>query len=353
MKILVLPGDGIGEEITKATMAVLDVVNSRYSLGLEFFFKDIGFASLEKTGTTLTDEVLEEAKRSDGIILGPISHLDYPPRDQGGVNVSAAFRVKLDLYANIRPARTRPGLPGTHGEMDLVIMRECTEGFYSDRNMVAGTGEFMPTNDMAMSVRKITAFACERISRRSFELARTRRKKVTAIHKVNCMILTDGLFLREVRKVAQEFPDVELDEIIIDAMTAHLVRNPERFDVVVATNFYGDILSDLASELSGSLGLAGSINAGDHLAAAQAQHGSAPDIAGQDKANPTSLILSAAMLLNWLGARHNNKSFNDAATAIDTAIDTVLAEPDKRTADLGGPLGTQEFAAVVAEVLKS
>jgi len=353
MKILVLPGDGIGEEITKATMAVLDVVNSRYSLGLEFYFKDIGFASLEKTGTTLPDEVLEEAKRSDGIILGPISHLDYPPRDQGGVNVSAVFRVKLDLYANIRPARTRPGLPGTHGEMDLVIMRECTEGFYGDRNMVAGTGEFMPTIDMAMSVRKITAFACERIARRSFELARTRRKKVTAIHKANCMILTDGLFLREVRTVAQDFPDVELEEIIIDAMTAHLVRTPERFDVVVATNFYGDILSDLASELSGSLGLAGSINAGDNLAAAQAQHGSAPDIAGQDKANPTSLILSAAMLLNWLGARHNTQSFNDAATAIDTAIDAVLAEPDKRTADLGGQLGTQAFAAMVAEVLKS
>jgi len=353
MKILVLPGDGIGEEITKATMAVLDVVNSRYSLGLEFYFKDIGFASLEKTGTTLPDEVLEEAKRSDGIILGPISHLDYPPRDQGGVNVSAVFRVKLDLYANIRPARTRPGLPGTHGEMDLVIMRECTEGFYGDRNMVAGTGEFMPTNDMAMSVRKITAFACERIARRSFELARTRRKKVTAIHKANCMILTDGLFLREVRTVAQDFPDVELDEIIIDAMTAHLVRTPERFDVVVATNFYGDILSDLASELSGSLGLAGSINAGDNLAAAQAQHGSAPDIAGQDKANPTSLILSAAMLLNWVGARHNNKSFNDAAAAIDTAIDAVLAEPDKRTHDLGGQLGTQAFAAMVAEALKN
>jgi len=232
-------------------------------------------------------------------------------------------------------------------------MRECTEGFYSDRNMVAGTGEFMPTNDMAMSVRKITAFACERITRRSFELARTRRKKVTAIHKANCMILTDGLFLREVRKVAQEFPDVELDEIIIDAMTAHLVRTPERFDVVVATNFYGDILSDLASELSGSLGLAGSINAGDNLAAAQAQHGSAPDIAGQDKANPTSLILSAAMLLNWLGARHNNKAFNDAAAAIDTAIDAVLADPDKRTADLGGPLGTQAFAVVVAEAVKN
>ena len=353
MNILVLPGDGIGEEITRATMAVLDVVNARFSLGLNFNFADIGFAALEKTGTTLPDEVLEQAKRSDGIILGPISHLDYPPRDQGGVNVSAAFRVKLDLYANIRPARSREGLSKFPGKMDLVIMRECTEGFYPDRNMVAGTGEFMPTNDIALSVRKITAFACERIARRSFELARTRRRKVIAVHKANNMILTDGLFLREVRKVAEEFPDVELEEVIIDAMAALLVRDPGRFDVVVATNFYGDILSDLASELSGSLGLAGAINAGDDLAAAQAQHGSAPDIAGQDKANPTALILSAAMLLNWLGERHENIAFKEAAGTIDKAIDAVLKNPKKRTADLGGPLGTQAFAAVVADKLRS
>jgi 3-isopropylmalate dehydrogenase len=166
------------------------------------------------------------------------------------------------------------------------------------------------------------------------------------------MILTDGLFLREVRKVATDFPDVELDEIIIDAMTAHLVREPSKFDVVVATNFYGDILSDLASELSGSLGLAGSINAGDNLAAAQAQHGSAPDIAGHDAANPASLILSVAMLLNWLGTRHRKNEFNDAAGAIDSAIDGILRNPAKRTADLGGPLGTQAFAGAVAGALE-
>jgi len=353
MKILVLPGDGIGEEITRATLTVLEVVNQTHSLGLEFDFMDIGFKALEKTGTTLPDEVLDTARRSDGIILGPISHLDYPPRDRGGVNVSAAFRVKLDLYANVRPARTRPGLGRKHGEMDLVIMRESTEGFYGDRNMVAGSGEFMPTNDMAMSLRKITAHACERIARRSFELAMTRRKKVTAVHKANCMILTDGLFLREVRKVAKEFPEVALDEVIIDAMTAYLVREPARFDVVCATNFYGDILSDLASELSGSLGLAGSINAGDSLAAAQAQHGSAPDIAGQDKANPTSLILSAAMLLNFIGAKRRNQTFVDAAKAVEAAADATLALPEKRTADLGGPLGTRAFAAAVADALKS
>jgi 3-isopropylmalate dehydrogenase len=166
------------------------------------------------------------------------------------------------------------------------------------------------------------------------------------------MILTDGLFLREVRKVAEEFSDVELEEVLVDAMAALLVRDSARFDVVVATNFYGDILSDLASELSGSLGLAGAMNAGDHLAAAQAQHGSAPDIAGQDKANPTALILSAAMLLNWLGQRHNKATLADAAAAIDEAIDTTLANSKKRTADLGGPLGTQDFAAVVADALR-
>ncbi len=215
--------------------------------------------------------------------------------------------MKLDLYANVRPARSRPGIGRTQRPMDLVIMRECTEGFYPDRNMHAGSGEFMPTPDIAMSLRKITAHACERIARRAFELARKRRGLVTAVHKANNFILTDGLFLKVTRAVAQEFPEVRLEEEIVDAMAAKLVRIPEHFDVVLATNFYADILSDLASELSGSLGLAGSINAGDALCAAQAQHGSAPDIAGKDKANPTSLILSAAMLLEWIAEKRHAK----------------------------------------------
>ena len=212
-----------------------------------FEFDEIGFKALERTGSTCPDAVLERARSSDGVILGPNAHLDYPPRDQGGVNVSAAFRVKLDLYANVRPARTRPGLPAPHGEMDLVIMREATEGFYPDRNMVAGSGEFMPTADVAISMRKITRFACDRIARRAFELARSRRRRVTAVHKANNMIVTDGLFLEVTRQVATEFPDVTLEEVLVDAMAALLVRDPSRFDVVLATNFYGDILSDLAS----------------------------------------------------------------------------------------------------------
>lgn len=352
MKLLVLPGDGIGEEITAATMSVLDVLNTRFGLGLTFEWDDIGFASLKKCGTTLRDEVLDKARASDGVILGPISHLDYPPRDQGGVNISAAFRVKLDLYANVRPARSRLGVGRTGVPVDLVIMRECTEGYYPDRNMYKGIGEFMPTPDVVLSVRKLTTFACERIARRGFELAMTRRKKVTAVHKANNMILSDGLFLDQVRKVAKDFPEVELEELIIDATAALLVRDPRRFDVIVATNFYGDILSDLASELSGSLGLAGSINAGEDLAAAQAQHGSAPDIEGQDKANPTSLILSAAMLLEWLGKKRGLRNFTEAGKTIDQTIDAVLANSATRTPDLGGNLGTRAFAACVAERLR-
>lgn len=348
MKLLVLPGDGIGPEITRATLAVLEAVDRRFHLDLLYETREIGLAALAKTGTTLPDGVLERARQVDGILLGPISHLDYPPRDKGGVNVSAAFRVQLDLYANVRPARSRAGLGRP---MDLVIMRECTEGFYPDRNMHAGSGEFMPTPDLALSLRKITAHACERIARRAFELARRRKRLVTAVHKANVFIVTDGLFLKVTRAVASEFPDVRLEEQIVDAMAAKLVRHPERFDVVLATNLYADILSDLASELSGSLGLAGSVMAGENLCAAQAQHGSAPDIAGEDKANPTSLILSAAMLLQWIAGKKNLRNFADAAQAIDAAVDRVLADPAKRTADLGGRLGTRAFSEALAAAI--
>ena len=353
MNLLVLPGDGIGPEITAATLEVLEAADRRFGLGLYFEFREIGFVAFDKVGTTLPEEVLDRARNCDGVILGPISHMDYPPRDKGGVNVSAAFRVKLDLFANVRPARTRPGVPHRGTEMDLVIMREVTEGMYPDRNMVRGSGEFMPTEDIAMSLRKITASGCERIARASFQLARRRRKRVTAVHKANNFILTDGLFLREVRKVAAEYPDVTLDELIIDAAAAWLVRDASRFDVICATNFHGDILSDLASELSGSLGLAGSINAGSKLAAAQAQHGSAPDIAGRGVANPTSLILSSAMLLSWLAERHARPDLAAAAVAIDDAVDMVLADQRNRTRDLGGPLGTSDFTRTLVTALAS
>jgi len=348
VKLLVLPGDGIGPEITAATRAVLQAADRRFRLNLSWEERQIGLAALARHGTTLPEGVLERAREVDGVILGPISHLEYPPADQGGVNVSAAFRVKLDLYANVRPARSRAGLGRP---MDLVIMRECTEGFYPDRNMHQGAGEFMPVPGVALSLRKITAYACERIARRAFELSRKRKKLVTAVHKQNVFRVTDGLYLDTVRAVAREFPEVRLEEEIVDAMAAKLVRHPERYDVVLATNFYADILSDLAAELSGSLGLAGSILAGEALCAAQAQHGSAPDIAGKDRANPTSLILSAAMLLEWLGENRKSENLAGAGKAIDAAVDKVLSNKETRTADLGGRLGTRAFGEAVAAAL--
>jgi 3-isopropylmalate dehydrogenase len=235
--------------------------------------------------------------------------------------------------------------------MDLVIMREATEGFYPDRNMARGWGEVMPSPDMALSTRKITRHCSERIARRAFELAMTRRKKVTAVHKANSFHMTDGLFLESVRHVAKDFPEVQLDDLLIDASTAHLVRSPERFDVVVATNFYGDIISDLASELSGSLGLAGSMMASDTHCCAQAQHGSAPDIAGQDKANPVSMILSVAMLVQWMGEHHQAPTLVEAGAAMHAAVDRVLENPATRTADLGGTLGCKAFGEAVARAV--
>ncbi|MDQ8727134.1 isocitrate/isopropylmalate dehydrogenase family protein [Bradyrhizobium sp. LHD-71] len=351
MKLLVLPGDGIGPEITDATLAVLAAADRRFGLGLTYETMDIGWAAYHQTGTTLPDAVLDAARTVDGVLLGPISHLDYPPRNEGGVNVSAAFRTRLDLYANVRPARTRPGVPHRGTDMNLVIMRECTEGMYPDRNMHKGSGEFMPTEDIALSLRKITRPACRRIAIAAFELARRREKHVTAVHKANNFILTDGLFLEEVRAVASGYPDVRFDEYIVDAMAAWLVRDASRFDVIVSTNFYCDILSDLASELSGGLGLAGSINANETRCVAQAQHGSAPDIAGQGKANPTSLILSAAMLLDWLAEKSGASEPARAAQAINVAIDQALARVETCTPDLGGPLSTASFGKVVSDGL--
>lgn len=348
MRILVLPGDGIGPEITTATLTVLERANDVFRLGLGWQQEEIGLASLKKEGTTLPLRVMEAARAAAGVILGPLSTYEYPPRERGGINASGELRIKLDLYANVRPARSRLGLGLTGKPVDLVIYRENTEGFYADRNMYLGGGEFMPTEDMALSIRRVTAKCCERIARRAFEAAMTRRKKVTAVHKANVFRISDGLFLREVRKVATDFPQVRLEEVIVDAMAALLLRDPMRFDVIVAENMYGDILSDEASELSGGLGLGGSINAGDDLCVAQAQHGSAPDIAGKNIANPSSLILSAAMLLEWIAARQGAQALGRAARAIDAAVDAVLGDPATRTADLGGPLGTREFAYAVA-----
>jgi 3-isopropylmalate dehydrogenase len=308
---------------------------------------------LREYGTTFPTAAYEAARDADGVILGPVSHNAYPPVAEGGLNPSGELRKRLDLFANIRPARTRGGFPPRCGvPLDLVIVRENTEGFYADRSMFLGPGEFMPTPDMALAVRKVTRAGSTRIAEAAFTLAMRRGKKVTAVHKANVLRVSDGLFLDCVREVAVRFAGVAYDEKIIDAMTALLVRDASPFDVVVTTNMFGDILSDLASEIAGSLGLAASLNAGTDHAVAQAQHGSAPDLAGKDSANPASLIGSAAMLLAWLGERRHDERLSRAATAIDDALERTIATPAWRTADLGGPLGTQAFGERVATMLR-
>jgi len=348
MKVLLLPGDGIGPEICAALRPVLAAADDLYGLGLVLETADIGLSALADKGTTLPAGTLESGRAADGIILGPLSTYEYPSAAEGGINASAAFRKELDLYANNRPARNRAGVPAMAADIDMVVMRENTEGFYADRTMFAGSGEFMPTEDLALAIRKVSRKGSARIARQACELAMRRSKRLTVVHKANVLQLTDGLFYRTVCGVAADYPEIAVSEALVDAATSLLIREPSRFDVIVTSNMFGDILSNLTAELAGGLGLAGSLNAGDQHAMAQASHGSAPDIAGQDAANPCSLILSVAMLFEWLGRRHGRDDFMRAAAAIDDAVDGQLAEPDGRTRDLGGSLGTQAFGQYVA-----
>jgi 3-isopropylmalate dehydrogenase len=234
--------------------------------------------------------------------------------------------------------------------LDLVVVRENTEGFYADRNIESGGSEMLITSDVVVSLRRITRQCCERIARAAFELAMTRRKHVTVVHKANVLRLGDGMFIDSCRLIGQEFPEVQIEEIIVDAMMAHVVRTPERYDVLVTTNMFGDILSDLTAELSGSLGMAGSINAGINYAMAQAAHGSAPDIAGKNLANPFSQIWSVAMLLNWYGQRQNKPQFVIASQVMETAMAQAIAAGES-TKDIGGKLGTKETGQALLERL--
>ncbi|MHA1109204.1 MAG: isocitrate/isopropylmalate dehydrogenase family protein, partial [Alphaproteobacteria bacterium] len=347
----VLPGDGIGPEIVATAIAALRALDRRFELGLDLHQEEIGLARLEQEGSTLPERVMKLIRDADGVLLGPVSTEDYPPLDEGGINVSAWCRIELDLYANIRPSSVRTGVPARADAMDLVIVRENTEGFYADRNMAWGTGEFMPTDDVALAVGKATRPGCRRIAIAALELASRRRRKLTYVHKANVLRAYSGLFVEEVEKAARDYPEIELDSVIVDAMAALLVREPERFDVVVTTNMFGDILSDEAAELSGGLGLAASLNCGDAHAVAQAAHGSAPDIAGKDVANPVAFLQSTAMLLEHLGAKTGRNDMAAAANCLMQTTNAMLAAPETRTADLGGKLGTRAFGGALAERL--
>jgi 3-isopropylmalate dehydrogenase len=352
MRLIVLPGDGIGPEITAATSLVLRAASERFQLPLELEEHAVGHASLTQFGATVRPGLLDRVRAADGLILGPTATFDFKDETRGEINPSRYFRKALDLFANVRPARTYPGQPHRFGAFDLVVVRENTEGFYADRNMEQGNGELLVTSDVVISLRRITRHCCERIAHAACGLAQRRRKSLTIVHKANVLKLGDGLFLDICREVARGYPGLTVDDILVDAMMAHVVRQPDRFDVIVATNMFGDILSDLTAELSGSLGLGGSLNVGAAHAMAQAAHGSAPDIAGQDVANPVSLILSAALLLAWHGERSGAAHYVSAARAIEDAVATTI-QRGLATRDVGGTLGTAATGRAVAEVLQS
>jgi len=348
MKLAILPGDDIGPEIVDATLMALAAADRRFGLELQFEPHEVGMASHRRNGTTLPERVIEAAIAADGVVLGPAGMTAYPPIDEGGVNIPGTIRKRLDLFANIRPARSRQGLPKALQGMDCVIVRENTEGFYADRNLFAGSGEFMPTPDCAMSVRRITAKASRRIAGVAFAMAERRSNRVTVVGKRHVLRMTDGLFVREVEAEASAHPGVVLREVDVDAMAAELYLAPERHDVILTTNMFGDILSNQAVAQSGGLGLAAALNVGDNHAAANAGHGSAPDIAGRGIANPAGLILSAAMLMRWWSERSSNAAYLAAAAAIEGSVDEVLKVQGLRTTDLGGSGSTRSFADAVA-----
>ena len=348
-RIGVLPGDGIGPEVTAAAEAVLRAAAARTDLALDLVPLPVGLDALERHGSTLPAGTVSALEGCDGWILGPVTTHQYAGPSMP--NPSAALRKGFDLYANVRPARSLPAVPALYDGVDLIVLRENTEGFYADRNVLDGNGEFRPDADTVISVRVVTRRACERLARAGFALARERRRKVTLVHKANVLRRGDGLFLEVCRAVARDYSDVAVDDYHVDAFAMHLVMRPRDFDVIVTTNLFGDILSDEAAGLVGGLGLAPGLNAGDRQAMAQAVHGSAPDIAGRGTANPVALILSTAMLCEWLGARHADDAANGAGLAIRQAVDAVLASNAARTPDLGGTATTAELAAAVADAL--
>lgn len=331
-KITLIPGDGIGPEVALAARRVVDAAG----LGIEWHVVEAGEAQMPVSGTPLPQETIDSVRR-DGIALkGPIT----TPVGSGFRSVNVALRKEFGLYANVRPVRTFPGVKSRYEGVDLVVVRENTEDLY------AGI-EHMIGDYAAESIKLITRAGSERIARYAFDYAvQNGRRRVTAVHKANIMKCTDGLFLEAVRSVAAEYPQIEFTDEIVDAACMHVVQQPENYDVLVLPNLYGDIMSDLCAGLAGGIGLAPSANIGDGCAIFEAVHGSAPRHAGKNDANPTALILSAVMMLRYLGE-------DGAAAAIESAVLRLLEGGVSVTRDLGGELGTAGFAdAVIAEMKK-
>src|SRR5690349_13162983 len=331
-KVTLIPGDGIGPEVTNAVVRILEATGVKF----EWETFAVGAEAYEKSGEYIPKDLIGSLERTKVGLKGPVT----TPVGGGFPSINVALRKKFELYANFRPIRNLPHIPTRYPDVDLIIVRENTEGLYSglEHEVVPGVVE---------SLKIMTEKACTRISKFAFEYARkNQRKKIHAIHKANIMKMSDGLFLRCARAVAKEYPEITYAEHIVDNTCMQLVMNPYQYDMLVMENLYGDIISDLCAAFVGGLGLVPGANLGDTTAIFEAVHGSAPDIAGKNIANPTAVLRSALLMLRHLGE-------HDAAWRIRTALEKVYRQRDKLTRDVGGKAGTSQFADSVIEAMQS
>jgi 3-isopropylmalate dehydrogenase len=346
LKIGILLGDDIGLEVVPEAVKVMKAAAARTGLEIKWLELAIGRLGHEQHGHTLPQATVSALEKSDGWLCGPIGHAAYPRNDPTWI--FPPLRKHFELYASIKPVKSYANITSIHKNVDIVFVREVTEGMQSSETVVAGTGEFRPNDEITIASRIITRRGSRRVALAAFEVARTRKKRVTAVHKEPVYRLACGMFAEECRKVAKEFPDVDYDEALVDGFSMKLMMNPWPYDVVVTTNQFGDILTDQGAGLVGGLGLAPGLCIGEHQAMAQATHGSAPDIAGKNIANPYALVVSGKMLFEWLGRKRNEPKATAAAQCIDAAVDKVIAEAKHLTGDLGGSASTSEMGDAIA-----
>jgi 3-isopropylmalate dehydrogenase len=348
----VLVGDGIGPEIVPVAEQVLLAAAEAAGGQVELERLPVGFEALDSFGTTFPDATEVGLRSCDGWLMGPVDTAAYPPPAEGGLNPSGECRKRFELVSNVRPARALPGVPCRYPELDVVVVRENTEGFYADRSLVEGAGELVLRPGIALSVGLFTAERIRAAMEESIDLARGRTGRIALAHKANVLPKTMGLYLETARAMADSEADIAFASYHLDALAAALVQQPTEFDVVLAENMSGDVLSDLTAGMVGGLGVAPSLNVGTQHAMAQAVHGSAPQIAGRGVANPTALVLSVAMLLRWWDRREAAPWCGAAARSIEVAVEAALTS-GPRTPDLGGAATTAEFGALIARHITS
>ena len=335
-KISLITGDGIGPELSDSAISVLNTIQEKYGIEFEISKLIAGDKALEQTGKALPDDVVETIKNSDVCLKAPVG--------ESAADVIVVLRRMLDLYANIRPSKSYPHMPALRDDIDMVIVRENTEDLY--------TGKEFSLGDSAVALRIISESASKRIAKYAFETAKQRNsmKKVICVHKSNVMRVTDGLFAKACIEVSKDYPEIKFEEMYVDACAMNLIRQPEKFDVVVTTNLFGDILSDESSQVVGGLGMAPAANLGDDFALFEPVHGAAFDIAGQNIANPSSFLLSIKMMLDWLGAKHNDQKCFEMAKKLESTI-FDLVKTGIKTKDIGGDKTTTEFTKQITDNL--